>query len=273
MARFARIILFLLAGVLCLGLATTPRVNPAVGVTERFNRDVALASSATYISLRAINAALSAVQEVEVGASFGASGSLQPLKWLEPVDDTVERVSDLIFVVALVNGVLSLAIGPLASIGFFLLAVGLIGRCGCETRRAGWAAVPGSMRRTLAGCGTLGFALAVALPVAVALGAWAGEVLTAADWTEASATIAAIADDARAMIGEPDAAGDDRGWRETLGAYMNAGATFWEEADSLLLASLTLGGIFLLRMVVLPAVIFVAFLYLLRQWRPGGGPF
>ncbi len=263
--RASRAILALALGALCLWLAFAPRLNPAVTLTEGFNRDVALASAATYVSLRAINAALSAVQEVEVGGSLGVSGTIQPLKWLEPVDDTVERVSELIFAVALVNGVLSLAIGPVAAIGFFLLALALIGRCGCEAQGSGWSSAPGVLRRALSGCGTLGFALAIGIPAAFALGSWGGEVLTSAQWTEANDTLEAVAAQARTMIGEPDAAAPDRGWRETLSAYMNAGGLFWERADALLLASLTLGGIFILRMVVLPAVLFLALTYLMRS--------
>ncbi|WP_172298824.1 hypothetical protein [Pseudoruegeria sp. HB172150] len=264
MRRGARIVLLLLLGGLSIALVFAPKYNPAVSVTERFNRDVAVASAATYVSLRAINAALSAVQEVEVGASFGASGSIQPLKWLEPVDDTVERVSELIFAVALVNGVLSIAIGPVAAIGFFLLAVGLMGRCGCEAHRSGWSAAPPGLRRAFYGCGAFGFALAIGVPFAFALGSWAGDLLTVEQWNEANATLNGIAEEARTMIGDVDASGVERGWRESLSAYLSAGGLFWDEADALLAASIAMGGVLLLRLVVLPAVILVAILYLMR---------
>jgi hypothetical protein len=264
MRRAGRSGLALALAALCLWLALLPAQSPLVAASERFNRDVAVASAATYVSLRAINAALSAVQEVEVGGSFGVSGNFQPLKWLEPVDDTVEQVSRLIFLVALLNGVLSLSVGPVSAIGFALLAAALLARCGCEAS----GRAPPLLRRGMAGCGGLGLALAVGLPLAVALGSWAGDWLTAARWAEANAALEQIAAEARALIGE--AGSEERGWRETIGAYLGAGGLFWDRSDELLRASLTLSGVYFLRMVVLPAVIFLACLRLMRALLAGG---
>ncbi len=264
MSRGTRLILGLLAAVLCVTLMLLPKSNPAVAAAERINRDVAITSTATYVSLRAINAALSTAQEVELGGSVVVTGNLQPLKWLEPVDDTVERVADVIFAVAVLSGLLSLSLGPLASIGFALIALGLLGRCGCEAGK-GWPGTPGPMRRLISSCGGIGLILAIGVPLAFALGAFLGEVLTRPIWVEADATLARIADEARALIGEPADAADDRGWRESITAYFSAAGLFWSEADDLLQSSLQLAGVFLLRTLVLPGVLLLAILVILRR--------
>ncbi|OWU84489.1 hypothetical protein ATO6_12445 [Oceanicola sp. 22II-s10i] len=244
----------LLAAVLCIALALSPRLNPMVGEAERFQRDVAIASGATYISLRAINAALSFAQEVEIGGSVVVTGSVQPFKWLEPVDDTVERVSGLIFAIAVLTGVLSMSMAPAVAAGFFLLALAFLGRGGCEAAPGGWAMTHGGLRRALGSCGGLGFALAIALPFAFILGLWGGEFLTREAWATAHATLDRIGNEANALIGVDTPGGDERGWRESFEAYRSAASVFWNSADELLDASLSLTGIFILRMVVLPSL-------------------
>lgn len=262
----------LLAALACLWLLGRPSDNPVVGAAERFNAEVAVAAGATYVSLRAVNAALSVAQEVEVGGSLGVSASAQPLKWLEPVDDTVERVSSLVFAMALIAGVLSLALAPVAAIGLALLAGALLGVAVCACTGPGPRLLQGGLR----GAAGLGLVLALVLPAVFALGAWAGEALTRPAWAEAEATLSAIAGEARALL-EADASGpQERGWlgRQTdlAGRYFGAAGTFWNEADALLAASLTLVGVFLLRMVVLPLVLLLAALALLRSALMHRGP-
>lgn len=246
-------------------LATVPRVNPLVGQAEAFQRDIAVAAGATYISLRAINAALSFAQEVEIGGSVVVSGSIQPLKWLEPIDDTVEQVSGLIFAVAVLTGVLSISMAPTVAAGCALLAVALLGRCTCEAAPGGWHATPGPLRRAFGGCGAIGFALAVALPLSFVLGLWGGELLTRDALAEANGTLARIGGQAEQLIGVDRAGGEDRNWLDIIEAYRAAAGVFWNNADELLAASLSLTGIFLLRMIVLPAL---ALLVVLRtSWH------
>ena len=252
--------LALVAAMACLILAASPRANPLITRAEAFQRDVAVASAATYVTLRAINAALSFAQEVELGGSFGVSGSVRPLKWLEPVDDTVERVSGLVFAIAVLTGVLSMSMGPAAAAGFFLLALALVGRCTCEVAPGGWVATPPRLRHAFGGCGSIGFALAVAVPLSFVAGMWAGEWLTREGWAEAQATLSAIGGEAERLIGVDQVGGDDRGWLETVNAYRAAAGTFWNNSDALLDASLKLTGIFLLRMVVLPALMLLVVL-------------
>ncbi|QPM90824.1 hypothetical protein [Pseudooceanicola algae] len=254
----------LLLALLCGFLALNPRANPLVTVAEKYQQDIAVASGATYISLRAINAALSFAQDVEVGGSMGLSANVQPLKWLEPIDDTVERISAAIFAVAVLTGVLSMSLAPVASVGFVLLGVALLTRSGCDVA-VGWHRSPAGLRRFGGSCGMLGFAFAIGLPCAYALGVWGGDILTADKAAEASAVLDHIADTARLLVGIDDGNIEDRGWRETIDAYRNAAGDLWDKADEMLAASLTLVGIFVLRMVVLPLVLLLALVAITRR--------
>jgi len=260
---------------LCRWLVARPADNPTVSAAERFNRDVAVAAGATYVSLRAINAALSTAQELEIGGAFGVSANAQPLKWLEPVDDTVERVSAVVFGVTLLAGVLSLALAPVAAIGAALLATGLVAWALCDIC---WqsARPPRLLRNGMRGAAGTGILLGLVLPGVFALGAWVGDVLTRPAWTEANAQLQAIAMEAQALVAPTGSdETDDPGWfrrqrealsdlADTAGAYFGAAGTFWARSDDLLQASLTLVGVFLLRMVVLPLVLLIAALSLLR---------
>lgn len=269
MTRRRTAFLSLLLAAVCLWLALFQH-NPLVSRAESFQRDVAVATAATYASLRAINGALSMAEEVEVGASFMVSGSLQPLRWLEPVDDTVERASVLVLGVALITGILSMSMGPISAVGFLLLAAGLIGRCGGETA-CGWERAPQPLRRLSGGCGAIGLAFAIGLPLAFVLGAAAGEWLTRADWQAANATLDGIAGEARRLVADTALQEDERSWREAVAAYFGAASMFWSEADALFGASLTLVGIYLLRMLILPTLMLVALWALARRIWPAGG--
>lgn len=243
----------------CLFLAAFPKENPIVTAARSYQSDIALASGATYISLRSINAALSFAQEVQVGGSFFVEGNVQPLKWLEPVDDTVERVSGVIFALALLAGLLSMSLAPVASVGFILLAVALLTRGGCDLS-TGWSGAPPVLQRLGGVCGGLGFALAIGLPLAFVIGVWGGEILTAGTAEEANATLDAIAEQARRLVDV-----NDQTWRESWEAYRGAASFFWQQADDLLQSTLTLVGIFLLRMVVLPLVLLLAIWAIARR--------
>ena len=48
---------------------------------------------------------------------------VQPLKALEPIDDTIERISDLVFSVMVVTGILAVAMGPVSATGSALIAL------------------------------------------------------------------------------------------------------------------------------------------------------
>ena len=170
-------LLTLLAAAACLVLALE-QAEPVSGPARDTARDAAVASLGVYVALRSVNAALSFAQEIEVGGSVGLSANAQPLKFLEPIDDTVERVAGAIFSVALLAGVLAIGIGPVSSLGFLLLAIGLAIQAirGPLRRRAGALAEP--VCRAGDASNLTGVLLAVLLPLSLALGGLLGEELT-----------------------------------------------------------------------------------------------
>ncbi len=272
---------------LCLLLATLqagPLTSPAV----RSARDAAVASLGVYVALRSINAALSFAQEIEVGGSFGLSANAQPLKFLEPIDDTVERVAGAIFAISLLAGVLTVSIAPVSGLGFLLLAAGLmIGALrGLLVARAGAVAEP--VCRAGNACNVTGVFLALVLPVSLSLGSVLGGHLTANQWTEAQSNLTQISDHARDLLGATEAAGlaDTGGtalpsdaspgvlgrvWGEVSGAaaqtdaYIDAAGYFVVHADELLESSLIIVAIFLLRTLVLPVTFMLVMLVLTRR--------
>ena len=269
--------------VLCLILAAV-RAGPVAAPAERAAREAAASALGVYVALRSINAVLSFAQEIEVGGSFGVSANTQPLKFLEPVDDTVERVAGAVFWVSLLAGVLSLGVAPVASLGFLLLAAGL--GLASIRRQAGH---DGPLRRAEAACGGLGLFLALLLPLSLVLGNGLGTALTRSDWNAAQAELDAISARADALLGAteaeapraPEATG--RGLLDRLGdavssvgssvgdvvggteAYLAAASYFLGEADTLFVASMKILSIFLLRTLVLPVVLIGVGLALARR--------
>ena len=97
-------------------------VNPLNNAAERSASTIIASTTATYIALRLINSALSTAQEAELEGNVAViGGKIAPLKALEPIDDTVERVSIGIFLVAISSSLLSIAFNPLGGFGWALL--------------------------------------------------------------------------------------------------------------------------------------------------------
>ena len=258
-ARHARWPLAALAALVCLVLAVLPLLNPVAGRAEARAAQIVTAAGATYVSLRAINAALSVAEDVELGASMGVGASVNPLGWLEPVDDTVERVSGLVFGVAVVAGLLSIALEPVASVGFVLAALGFAGGTACARLPRSGGRV--RLGRAFSGCVVLGLALALAVPLAVLGSAVLGAALASGAEAEAGATLAAVADRAEALIRVPEL-GDLNAYRRAMG---EAAGFFWDQADDILRASVTLAGVYVLELIVLPAVLLWAAAVALRR--------
>ncbi len=236
-------------GLFLLWLAVFLAHTPLTRAAEARASGVVAAAAATYVSLRAIDAALSMAGEVELGASLGVGASVNPLGWLEPVDDTVERVSALVFGVAVLSGVLAIGFGPVASVGLGLVGLGLLAGAACAL------VPPGGVRdragRGASACVLLGVGLAVVLPAVFVASAWVGAMLTGPQAVSAGAVLAEVADRAHALIRIPDM----RELNEYRRALGDAAAFFWERADDVLRASVTLAGVYVLQLVVLPAVL------------------
>lgn len=289
--KSTRLAAYTIAGLLALflgilGLFGKSDWNPVVSVAEGTAQDIAKASIGVYISLRAINAALSTAQEIEVGASVVGQASLQPLKVLEPVDDTVERVADVVFLVAAGAALAGVGLAPVVSVGLVVLGAGLLGRLGLY-RIPSFA---GTLNPLCDKGITLGLAVGLAIPLMFVLGVWVGERATAAQMNTAVAELNVIAQQAKILIGADateteeisEAEGEALGvldWLsdqfagardgvsgvfEQSSRYLEAAQVFVDEADIILGASLTIIGIFALRMLILPIILFLGAMALLR---------
>jgi hypothetical protein len=272
-----RIALLILAAGLSLWVGAT-QTNPAVRWAEASVEQVAVTTGGVYVSLRVINAALSTAQEIEIGASVGAQASAQPLKVLEPVDDTVERVADVVFAVAAGAAVAAVGLAPVAALGAMVLAAGLLGMALCHAVPG----LPGALRRMVERAARLGAAIAVVLPLVIGLGLDVGARMTAPVAAEAEAVLAGITSEAQLLIGgavapdeteEAEAAEGVFGGlanlvseaRASVRDYRDAAAVFLSEADALFAATMTLIGVFVLQTLVLPALLFWGAISILRR--------
>ncbi|MEQ5871137.1 hypothetical protein J4E08_14695 [Sagittula sp. NFXS13] len=212
-----RLILSLVLAV-ALVAAAFASVNPATRAAQGYARQIAATSAGTYLTLRTLNAFLSTAQEVEVGGSLVVQGTAQPLKWLEPVDDTVERVAQVVFVVMVATGVLSVALVPVTGLGWAMLAgaaaVALFAR-----RHA----VAGRIARAL---GLYGVFFGAMLPIALILSS-------------------ALADRMAAL----QRAGSD------LDRYRTMAVAIYERSDELVSSLLALVSVFVFKLFVLPALL------------------
>ena len=80
--------LVLALGILCLFLSFASN-EPFSKRAQTYTEEITVGSAITYASLRALNAAISFVEEVEVSGTFVIGGSANPFKFLEPIDDAV----------------------------------------------------------------------------------------------------------------------------------------------------------------------------------------
>lgn len=243
-----------LAAALLLAAAVLPQTPLSAGAA-RHARAVATASAGTYVTLRTLNAFLSTAQEIEVGGGFVVSGTVQPLKVLEPIDDTVERIASVVFALMLVSGVLSVAMGPVGAVGMAMMAGALVL----------WAIAPQrALGRRLAVYGAF---LGLALPLSFLLSGLLAEHMTADVWAENSAVIARITQGV-----EPPAAGDEAGWwnrmQASLGGierYQTLAANIFDQADDMIASYIAILGVFIFRLFVLPLLLAGGF-FVIARW-------
>lgn len=261
--RRAALVAVLLAAVLALLL---PRVNIVAQSTERYADDVAASALAVYVTLRALNAVLSTAQEVELSGQFVVGGSAQPLKALEPIDDTIERVAGAVFAVMLLSAILSISAVPVASVGALVAASGavlaLLARGPALSRFGVMAALYGGL-------------LAVVLPFIITVGGLGGDLLTRAAWEENAQIVAEITQ----PYGDPafeTAPGAAQGmlsrlWSgagdavDTVRFYQGIAAKVWVEADTLIASYIKLLAIFAFKIVLMPLVAFGVCYLVLRR--------
>ncbi|MEO0485756.1 MAG: hypothetical protein AAF092_07580 [Pseudomonadota bacterium] len=245
--------------VLALVAAVFWQGNPINAAAERQAGRVALAAGGVYVSLRTLNAVLSTAQEVEVQAAVGVGGSAQPLKALEPIDDTIERIAGVVFWIMLAAVALSVSTGPLAALGAGLAAVGLTLHLYAPGRMSAQAVRWGGM-------------FALGLPLVVALAAPIGGALTTGVREDSLAQITAITSTLpspeEAIPAPTDAAAEGffagmaEGMRsltgaagamiERIGDYTAIAAAIFDNADVLIGAYLNLLAVMLFQVLILP---------------------
>lgn len=260
--RRISLIWLVLIAVLALGATVLHRHNPLSQRAQDYAATVSAASAATYVTLRTLNAALSTAQEIEVGASLGVSGTMQPGKMLEPVDDTIERIADVVFVLMLVTGVLAVAMGPVGAVGAAMIA-------GASTlwiidRLVGARDVVSLLSRRLVWYG--GFFL-LALPGAFVLTDLLADFLTGDVMAQQQVIIAEITD----TVEVDPALAHDQGWWDRLtegmsevDRYRDLATNIWLRADDLIASYLTLLSLYIFQIFVLPALLVGAFFVSVR---------
>ena len=280
-----------LAGALALAiglweLAGRGTLNPVSQRAEAAAEEIALASAGTYVAIRAINAILSTAQEFELGASVGVQTTVQPFKLLEPVDDMVERVADVIFAVAAGAALASVGFAPVAALGIVLFGLGLL-----AFASSAWRPPPAKFLHFGRVATRFGAVLGFVMPLGFVLGVELGARLTEAQWQGAMAHLNTVAAAAKMrtesqvsvsdveseqssgpqglldrLQGRLQTVGDGVGDAvKAVGRYGEAASVFLSEVDGLLNSMLVIIGVLALRMLVLPALLFWIFLILMRR--------
>ncbi|MDF1729396.1 MAG: hypothetical protein P1U53_16770 [Sulfitobacter sp.] len=234
-----RRIIALLGAALCVALSlyvARSSDDPLTRTAQSYAADMAAKSAATYVTLRTLNAVLSTAQELEVGVSFIASGTAQPLKVLEPVDDTVERIAGLVFGVMVATGVLAVALGPVSALGLALLALALLLAAFFPERR---------MARPL---GWYGLFFGLALPVSLALATPLAESLTQATYAR---NLVVVNEITRQVGGNEEIVARELG----INDYRKIAGNVWNRADELIGAMVAIVGVYVFRLFILPLLL------------------
>jgi hypothetical protein len=231
--------------------------NPVTQGAQDYARGVAAASGGLYLTLRSLNAFLSTAQELQVSGGVLVEGSVQPLKVLEPVDDTIERIADVVFFILLVTGIVGLSMGPVSAIGF-----GLLGLTALLTLLP--RAPDGQRFAMVRLVGFYGFILALALPVSFLVASLLADWMTASVWAQHDAILADISATVAPEIQEK---GPD-GWRELLASVERYGVlatTIYDRADELVASFVAILSVLFIKVLILPLAILGAITLLARN--------
>ncbi len=246
----------LLGAALCLVLAlwvARAADDPLTRTAQTYAADIATKAAGTYVTLRALNAVLSTAQEVEVGMSFIASGTAQPLKILEPVDDTIERIAGLVFGVMVATGVLAVALGPVSAVGLTLLALGLV--IAAVSPRRG-------MYRRLAWYGMF---MGLALPLGLALAAPLAGMLTEATYQRNLAVVTEITQ----TVGGGNIMSAEEPVELGLNDYRKIATNVWQRADELIGGLVAMFGVYVFRIFILPMLLIGGLFFAVRSFARG----
>lgn len=254
--------LTLLAAAFCLVCALFYPLNPLASGAERYAGKVAAASAVTYVSLRTLNAFLSTAQEAEVGLSVGASVSVQPLKTLEPIDDTVERIAGVVFALMVASGLLAVAMGPVSAVGFAMAGLGLLWA---------FAAPPARVARKLILYGTF---FAIALPLCYGVSGPLADAMTKRTWDANQQIVREITEGIETAPAQPD---DDRWFAElrdtgdAIASYSAMASRIVAEADRLIRSYIDLLAVLLFNLILLPLIL-IGGVFVLFRWLANDTP-
>ncbi|MEX0284022.1 MAG: hypothetical protein AB3N23_05370 [Paracoccaceae bacterium] len=249
--------MLLIVGAAALLAALFYRDNPLTQRAQDYAQTVSVASAGIYVSLRTVNAFLSAAQEVEVGGALVVQGTVQPLKTLEPIDDTIERIASLVFTTMVVTGLLAVAMGPVSAVGAALICGALA--LWIADRLIGRQDIVVVMARRLSWYGAF---LAVALPLAFLLSALVADHLTGQVWEDNTAIVAEIT--APIDLDETDT--DSGFWAviDTAEDYRDLARNVYDRADDLIGSYIAILAVFLFKILVLPLMLVGAFFIVVR---------
>lgn len=288
MTRTKGLIVWLLVAVFAVALFL---VNPLADVAARFSRDVMIGSGALYGTLRVANSVMSVARDADITGGVGvASVTASPGQLLQPVINTIERLVDLLFGLAIVSGILSLVLVPVAKVASVGLAVCSL-FCAALTLSA--RQVPPMMDRLARAIIALGVLGALLLPASYTIAFYAGDAITDRAWSQATevfdrmqgqhasvdgdvAATAGVLSPTDRIVPAEDGMFDRLGsaFTGTLQAASDMAATAAANAQviqdgvaisaDLFTASIGIATAYLVKLLVLPALILAAFLYVLR---------
>lgn len=269
-------------------------VNPLTDIAAQFSRDVMVGSGALYGTLRVANSVMSVARDADISGGVGvASVTASPGQLLQPVINTIERLVDLLFGLAIVSGILSLVLVPVAKVA----SVGL-GACAlfCAGLTLTARRVPPLLDRLTRSVMVLGILGAVLLPASYTIAFYAGDAITDRAWTNATEVFdrmkgqqdipgadGAVAGAAETLSPTDRVTPADDGMFDRLGSafsgMLQAASDMAETAAAnaqviqdglaisadLFSASIGIATAYLVKLLVLPLLILAAFLYLLRS--------
>lgn len=248
----------LLAGLVFIFLGVFNTI-PFTDRAQAYTQDIATTAGVTYASLRGINAAISFVEEIEVGASVVVSGSINPFKFLEPLDDAVERLSSVIFFVAGAAAILSVLLATIGQASFVLIGASVSLSALMKLARASAFSQP--VERLLSRMFQLGL-MGVLIVLAFAISSVIGERMSDQSW-----------DRYNAILDTAGAAGDTL---ETTGGGLTETADSIEKArevvmmlvansDELIRAIIGVFASYMFKTLVLPVLLAFSLMWVLRR--------
>lgn len=159
--------------------------NPLAESAAGFNREVTVGSTALYGTLRVMNSVMSVAKDADVTGGVGvASVTASPGQLLQPVTNTIDRMAELLFWLAILSGVLAALFLPVAQVASAGLVVGAV--VGTGLALAGRSLPPRAHQLGRAAMILCLFG-AVLLPGAYALAFAAGDRMTDQAWSSATA--------------------------------------------------------------------------------------